>query len=191
MPLLSCPSQRPVHSQQRGWPVGQQDSPLGTEGAEITQRRTWMEPCHPRQFRGDPQASQAPPHIHLRATQCPDLCFKLPASILPETEHLGQWSSSQCLFCLLMGQRGLLEAGAWGWAVGHEGTCRWAVGPVLTQEWWGRGYESTGRGGKETLREGRLGHELSYLCVSRGGSCPRGQGLEVTAQLARPSLPLS
>ena len=44
---------------------------------------------------------------------------------------------------------------------------------------------------EETLREGRLGHELSYLCVSRGGSCPRGQGLEVTAQLARPWLPLS
>lgn len=107
------------------------------------QRRTWMEPCHPRQFRGDPQESQTPPHIHLPATQCPDLCFKQPASILPETEHLGQWPSLQCLFCLLMGQRGLLEAGAWGWAVGHEGTCRWAVGPVLTQEWWGRGYEST------------------------------------------------
>lgn len=52
-----------------------------------------------------------------------------------------------------------------------------------------RGCGSTGRGKAISSRKGRLGRERSHLDMSRGRSCLHRWGPEVTALLARPSLP--
>ena len=52
-----------------------------------------------------------------------------------------------------------------------------------------RGYGPAGRGKEISPRKGRLGREQSHLDVSRGRSCLHRWGPEITALLARPSLP--